>query len=128
LGEPEINNAGRELSSPEEEIYCYAYGSQNALINKEGNPQTLEEFIDWLYYEEPGVKVIEEKETVLGGHKAIEVVSERNGKVKDAVYILGKDTGRGLFCVFDNLEARNEFKSTFDKIIGSFKIETSLDQ
>jgi len=127
LGEPEASNAGRELLSPEEEIYCYAYGFQNVIITEDNDTQTLEEFVDWLY-EEQNIKVIEEKEAVLGGHKAFKVISEEGGKIKDAVYVLGQDTGRGLFCIFESQEARNKFQQTFDKMIESFKVEVSLDE
>lgn len=127
LGEPETNNAGREFFSPDRKTQCYAYGFQNAIITEDNDTQTLKEFIDWLYGEQ-NIKVIEEKETVLGGHKAFEVISEENGKIKDAVYVLGQDTGRGLFCIFESQEARDKFQQTFDKMIESFKIEVSLDE
>lgn len=127
LGEPETNNAGREFFSPDKKTQCYAYGFQNAIITEDNDTQTLEEFVDWLKGG-PDFRVLEEKERVLAEHKAAEIVSKEDGKIKDAVYVLGQDTGRGLFCIFGSLDARDEFQQTFDKMIESFKIETSLDE
>lgn len=126
LGEPETNNAGREFTSQDGEIYCYAYGFQNALITKDGDPQTLEEFIDWTKGL-PGFELVSQKETNLGGYPAVELVTRADGKITQAVYVLGKETGRGLFCVFKSLEAKDQFQKSFDKIRKSFKIHSSLD-
>jgi len=126
LGEAETNNAGREFTSPDDNIYCYAYGFQNALITDDGNPQTLEEFIDWMK-DEPNFELISENQTDLGGYPAVEIITSADGKIKQAVYVLGKETGRGLFCVFENLEEKNNFGKDFLRIRKSFKINVSLD-
>jgi len=127
LGEPETNNAGRELFSSDEKIQCYAYGFQNVIITEDGNTQTLEEFIEWLK-EGLDIRVIKEKEGMLGEYRAIELISEEGNKIKHAIYALGQDTGRGLFCIFESQEAREGFQLTFNKMIKSFKINVSLDE
>lgn len=126
LGEAETNNAGREFTSEDDDIYCYAYGFQNALITDDGDPQTLEEFIDWIK-DELNFELISQNETDLGGYSAVELVTSSDKKIRQAVYVLGKETGRGLFCIFENLEKKKNFRKDFLRIRKSFKINISLD-
>jgi len=126
LGEKETGNAGREFFSPDREIQCYAYGFQNALVTEDGDPQTLEEFITWLK-QGPEFEFISQNQTELGGIKAIELISQEGGNIKQAVYVLGKDTGRGLFCIFKDQQAKQNFQKEFKKIKQSFEINVSLD-
>ncbi len=125
LGEQETTNAGREFFSPDQKIQCYAYGFQNALMTSDGDPQSLEEFITWLK-QDPDFELIKQDWAKLDNYKAIELVSKQNNKIKNAVYVLGEDTGRGVFCIFNNQEALNNFKKTFNQIIESFKIKRSI--
>lgn len=127
LGEPETNNAGREFFSPDKKILCYGYGFENAIITEDGDTQTLEEFISWVK-KALDMRLIEQKETVLGGEPAIELISQVDGKIKDSVFALGEETGRGLFCVFDSLEAKDNFEENFNRIVESFKINVSLNE
>ncbi len=126
LGEPEISNAGREFFSTDKEIQCYAYGFQNVLITQDGDPQSLKEFISWLK-EDPGFEFIEQKQTSLGGEEAVELISKQDNKIKQAVYALGEDTGRGLFCIFESQKVQDGFQDLFEKMKKSFKINTSLN-
>jgi len=127
LGEKEINNAGREFNSQDGKVYCYAYGFQNAIFTQNNRPQTLDEFIEWMK-DKPDFELIEQKETSLGGYRAIELVSRTDGKIKQAVYALGNETGRGFFCVFGDLREKKNFEKDFDRIKKSFKISVSLDK
>lgn len=126
LGEAETTNAGREFTSEDDDIYCYAYGFENAIITDDGDPQTLEEFIDWMK-DEPNFELINGKQTDLGGYPAVELVTSADGKIRQAVYVLGKETGRGLFCVFENLKEKKNFGKDFLRIRKSFRIFVSLD-
>jgi len=127
LGEQETNNEGREFTSQDGRIYCYAYGFQNAILTQNNSPQSIDEFIEWVK-DGPDFELIEEKETSLGGYRAIELVSRTDGKIKQAVYALGSETGRAIFCVFDNLKEKENFEEDFNRIKKSFKISVSLDK
>jgi len=127
LGEQETNNAGREMRSPKGSEICYAYGFENALVNEQGEQQTLQEFIDWLYNNSPDTKVLEQKQTSFCGQQGIEILSESKGVIKIAVYALGKETGRGLFCTFQSMAEKNKFSDKFHAMAESFKTKASLN-
>jgi len=126
LGEAPGNNDGREFTSPDGKISCYAYGFYNSLFNKEGKPQTLDEFVSWLN-QDPNMKVIQEKKTKMAGYPAKEISSSQDGKVTQSIYILGSESGRGLYCTFDNLKELEKFKENFETMRKSFQINASLD-
>ncbi len=132
LGEAESNNAGRELYSSNEEAYCYVYGFENALQNDQGNPQSLDEFIDWLAAEDGSgagfnVRVKERNESTLAKEDAVHLLVEEDGSIKESVYALGKETGIGFFCTYRNMDTRNEYKSIFDKMRSGFRLDNQLN-
>ncbi|MBU2025513.1 MAG: hypothetical protein ABIC19_01130 [Patescibacteria group bacterium] len=127
LGEAPANNDGREIISPDKTIYCHAYGFNNSLTNKQGQPQSLDEFIQWLT-EQPGLKVIQQENTQLAGYEAREIIFAQEGKVTQAVYILGQISGRGLSCAYDDLKQWEMYRQSFEKMKTSFKVSASLDK
>ncbi|MFW6149837.1 MAG: hypothetical protein ACOC6D_08260 [Atribacterota bacterium] len=126
LGSEETNHAGREFFSSDKQIQCYAYGFQNALITEDGDPQNLEEFIDWLK-QDSDFEFVDQEQIELGGKQAIKLISRQGEKIKQAVYALGEDSGRGLFCVFKGQQVWNEYQGVFEKMRGSFEINASLN-
>ena len=125
LGEPEINNSGRNFFPADKKIECRAYGFANALTMSDGETQTLDEFIEWLTGEE---EVIQQRETSLGGTRAIELISRVDGMVRHGVYVLGKDSGLAVSCFFNELEEQEKFAKEFNRMVKSFTIETALDE
>lgn len=121
LGSEEENNTGREFISPDQKITCYAYGFANALTSKSDNPQTLDEFIDWLL-EDENTTLIEKKSTDLGKDKAVEIVTKEEGnKIKQAVYSLNNTDGRGFYCLFPDLSSKQNFQDDFQFMVNSFQ-------
>ena len=129
LGEPDTNNAGRELLSPDEKALCYAYGFANALINEQGQPQTLEEFIDWLTEDLLDIKqeVLQKENSTLASRPAIKLFIKENEGYKQAIYTLGKETGIGFICVYPDLETAQNYSEEFNNIVRSFDIKLNLD-
>lgn len=134
LGEAPTNNDGRTFFSPDQEIECSAYGFYNVLTDDAGNPQTLDEFIDWLVGEQDvgardqgSVAVLEKSETTLSGYRAEHLITKEDTTIKEAVYALGQESGRGLLCIFKSREAQATFQKNFEKMRQSFKIEANLD-
>ena len=123
LGVAPENNDGREFSSPDGNILCHAYGYANSLMNVQGDPQTLDEFIDWLVNDgEAPRKVIEQSNTTLSGEPAIELVSVDAGVVSHAIYTMDEESGRALACYFEDVQAQEEFADFFQRMAGSFSI------
>lgn len=127
LGEPPTNNDGREFLSADRKTTCRAYGFANALLDEEGNPQTLDEFITWLTDSEENTKIIEKSETQLSGKKAVSFHSNFSEGEKDAVYTLGKETGIGLTCIYPDSAQREKDKTIFYHMAESMKINLDLD-
>ncbi|MBU0767318.1 hypothetical protein KKF55_06110 [Patescibacteria group bacterium] len=123
LGEAETNNAGRELYSPDEEVYCYAYGFENALQNEQGNPQSLDEFIDWLVVD---WRVIEREPDMLGDKPAVRLLFYEGKNIKKAKYALGDDVGVGVFCKFDSLSHRDKYESITNIMMDSMGTDVDL--
>src|SRR3972149_8586093 len=63
LGEEPSNSDGREMVSKDENVTCRAYGFYNSLTGETGNPQTLDQYIDWIL--ETGAETEGEKSNVL---------------------------------------------------------------
>lgn len=132
LGDPETNNAGRELYSPDREASCYAYGFANVLQNEQGNPQSLDEFIDWLVAdtrvgEGLYTVVIERKAATLSGRDAIYLLFERDMDIQESIYVLGDETGIGFFCGYNDMEDRDKYRTTFNRMAESIQIDIFLD-
>ena len=128
LGEQEINNAGREFYSPDGKALCYAYGFNNALVNEQGEPQNLNEFIDWLTKDVVDIKeTLQRENSVLASNPAIKLFIEETDGYKQAIYTLGKETGIGFYCIYSDFETAQEYSKEFDNIIRSFDIKLNLD-
>lgn len=127
LGEAPTNNDGREFTSSEQEINCRAYGFYNALIDDEGNPQDLTEFVAWIKNDD--MKIIEENNTTLGDNSAYKIVYQETGStnVTAAIYTIGLESGRALTCTFPSFIILSDFQESFDKMHQSYKIAVSLD-
>ena len=132
LGDLDPNNAGRELYSPGEEVFCFVYGFANALQNQQGDPQSLDEFIDWLV-NDPRVgeglytELLERNASTLDGKSAVHLLTEQDGNIKESVYVLGNETGIGFFCLYEDMDDRKQFKTTFARMVESIQIDISLD-
>ncbi len=133
LGEEETNNAGRTLVSPDEEANCYAYGFANALTGKSGEPQTLNEFVDWLV-EDTRVgeglytTVIERKNVKLDSEPAVYLFLEKDMGLQEAVYTLNSESGLGLSCSYGRRADKDKYFKLFQKILASFKINAASDK
>ena len=128
LGEQEVNNAGRELYSPDGKALCYAYGFNNALVNEQGEPQNLNEFIDWLTDSSQDIKeILQREDSVLDSNPAIKLFIEETNGYKQAIYALGKETGIGFYCIYPDFKTTQEYGKEFDNIIRSFDIRLNLD-
>lgn len=130
LGEQETNNAGREFYSPNREVFCYAYGFANALMNDQEEPQTLDEFIVWLTDEKSysGMKeVLYRENSTLAGKPAIRLLIEEETAYKQAFYTLGKETGIGFYCIYPDMDTIKKYANKFGQMIMSFEIKADLD-
>ncbi|MBU0649066.1 hypothetical protein KJ969_03125 [Patescibacteria group bacterium] len=134
LGDAETNNQGRGFYSPDEAVYCYAYGFANALMNDQGEPQTLDEFMDWLTddsqyaaEDEMYTRVLSQEAATLDNNEVVHVVIEQKDSIKEAIYALGKESGIGFFCIYDNVAQRDAYEKIFDKMAQSFDIGAALD-
>lgn len=133
LGERETNNAGRTFREPKSGVECYAYGFANALENEEGQPQTLNEFIDWLISNASEgdhgmpMAVLERKATKMGNLPAVYLLTGQDMNIQESVYVLGTDYGIGLICNYKNLEERKRYQKIFSKMVASIKIFADLN-
>src|SRR3990167_8950190 len=119
LGEEPTNNDGREFISPDEKITCRAFGFQNAMLNDDGNPQTLAEFIAWLI-DYPEMEVELEQNTEMANQPAKELLYVASGETVRTVYILGSESGRGFNCNYDSSQTEAEFRENFTTMKESF--------
>ena len=129
LGEAPTNNDGREFISQDESVTCRAYGFANALTNEQGEPQSLEEFVDWLTAdtrvgEGLYTNVIERTNTTLDGQNALYLLMEQDMDLVEATYALGPEEGRGLVCYYNDKEEWKKYKNVFEKMKNSFKMTT----
>ncbi len=123
LGDSPTNNDGQVFYSPNEEISCRAYGFNNSLLDSNGDPQTLDEFFDWLLSEVVGDgEVLERNVTVLGGKDAIELVSIVDSEVTRAVYSLNPETGWALACDYSSKDAMVTESENFEVMKNSFQV------
>ncbi|MFH2063190.1 MAG: hypothetical protein ABIJ46_03505, partial [bacterium] len=133
LGDAETNGAGRTLTDPKTGVECYAYGFANALQGESGEPQTLDEFVDWMVGNvgqidgEYGMKVVERYAVDLDGRRAERLVTEDDQGYRESVYALGRQTGIGLFCSYSSLEERDRYSSTFSAMMDRISLGSSLD-
>ena len=121
LGETEANNAGREIISPKNEAACYVYGFTNALLNDIDEPQTINEFIDWLIIPNLEIELLERKEMYLGEEEGIYLLTEQQEGIREAIYILNNEEGRGLYCFYENESVYKKLGTVFEKMTESFK-------
>lgn len=124
LGEPPGNNDGRTFFPADQSVECHAYGFHNSLVNDQGEPQTLAEFVEWIA---EGGGVIEEEPAEMAGSSAARVILRReDGKIQEAVYILNEEEGRGVACVFEDERARKGFEKNFTRMVRSFTTSSSI--
>ena len=127
LGEAPDNNDGREFISPDGSVSCRAYGFQNALVNSDGEPQTLYEFIAWLT-DYPGIVVIDRSDRKFAGRPSTHIVFEQNGVISSAVYTLKPDVGYGFVCSYQSKESQKKHTGDFQHMTGSFRLVSSLKE
>lgn len=127
LGEPEIGNAGRTFKDPETDVECYAYGFANVIPGKTAESQTLDEFIDWLLNDPQDLQLIERKEKKISDFPAVYLLVKDETLVRESVYVLGNETGIGLFCTYKNLTEKEKYDQTFNKMVAGMKIYADLD-
>jgi hypothetical protein len=128
LAEAPVNNDGRTFTATGGSPTCSAYGFYNALVDEDGNGQSLEDYVADLYIE--GEEVISETETALAGESAYQLVSQdENGTgVTVSVYILGAASGRALTCTFPDEQGWEDFQADFTHMRESFQVAGSLDE
>lgn len=126
LGEAPTNNDGRTFISPQAEVECWAYGFANALSNESGEPQNLDEFVNFLT-SDGETEIVKKDQTKLSGNRAIRLLTKETDTVTDMVYALGKETGYGFACTFDNIDSQQDFEPTFKEMLESFLINSNLD-
>ena len=122
-----MNNAGRQIFSPNQGVSCYVYGYQNALTNDQGDPMNLNEFIDWIV-DDGYTEVNDRREIDFGGDPAVKLVTLQQGGVREAIYSLGEDTGRGFFCTYENLAERDKYRENFNLIAASYQNTSMTDE
>ncbi|MCF7845640.1 MAG: hypothetical protein K9L85_00195 [Candidatus Peribacteraceae bacterium] len=121
LGEADENNSGQAFNSPDQKAYCYAYGFPNALLNTNGEPQTLEEFIDWLI-ENLHTKLLKKEAVALGDRTATHYLAEEEDGIREAVYALNDEIGWGLFCTYADSKSQEKYQDIFANMKDSFRI------
>jgi hypothetical protein len=122
LGKAPENNDGREFISSDEQIICRAYGFANALQNEQGEPQTLEEFIDWLY-DDPQY-LLEGSGTIMAKRQAYETLSRDEGDpYRQATYILGPEIGYGVYCLYPSLDVKENSQNNYQLLVDSFSLK-----
>lgn len=126
LGEEPANNDGRVFYSPSNDQECRAFGFTNALTNSRGEPQSLEEYVDW-FLSEGNVQMLNRKQTKLSGYDAVQITTQESNLIRVSIYALGKESGRALICTFNNAKSQQEFNETFEQMVSSFKITSNLD-
>lgn len=127
LGEAPDNNDGREFVSPDKKITCRGYGFANALTNDQGEPQSLDEFADWMLSSENITRGGKE-DTTLDYEEAVELVWEtEDGYVTQGIYTMDKEQGYGLSCVFKSEKDRKAFGPKFRIMVSGFNIFGNQD-
>ena len=117
------NNDGREFLSADGNTTCRAYGYINSLTNIQGDPQTLDEFIDWLVDGNMTTsEVIERNNTTLSGEPAIELILRDSEGTTHAVYTMDERTGRALTCFFNDVSSQKKFSDSFYRMAKSFTV------
>ena len=125
LGEISENNDGREITSPDGKVTCRAYAFANALQNEQGDPQTLDEFINWLY-DDPEY-LLESSEATMANHDAYETLSQDEaGPYRQSTYVIEPDTGYGFYCLYADLDLKEENKDNYQLLVDSFSIQNDL--
>lgn len=126
LGQAPSNNDGREMISPDNQTTCYAFGFANALTNNLGQPQSLDEYINWTKNSN-AEEYLSQQETKLDQNRAIYLESRDGNIYADSIYSLGKENGIGLVCTYQNSAAKQKYQEIFKHMQESFKINLNLD-
>lgn len=129
LGQEPTNSDGREISSPDDQVICRAYGFNNSLPNDSGQPQTTNQYVEWIIEtekqtaENTGFNLIDKSQSKLGGEEAMRLVFESDGKISDLIYSLNTEIGLGLSCEYDSSGQRQKYQNDFDLMLESFEIK-----
>jgi hypothetical protein len=129
LGEAPTNNDGRQFTSEDGKTICRAYGFANALTGTNGQPQTLNEYTNWLAQNdaESGItsEILEREEMTLDEKEAVYIYLDKGANLEEAVYTLDDETGYGLSCVYPDQKTGDSNKTIFSHMRESFKIESA---
>lgn len=123
LGEAPTNNDGREFISPDAQTTCRAFGFANALPGESGNPQSLDEYINWIIDNNKESASIDKKQALMDTRKAMQITLTNANNIEDAVYSIDDEIGYGLTCVYANSAGKEAGKNVFNHMIDSFKID-----
>jgi hypothetical protein len=119
LTKEDVNRAAATLSPSS--TTCSAYGFKNELINDKDQPQTLDEFMEWLFQSDE-TKIIKKTNTKLGGEDAKEAIWEDANGAHWGIYILNNEIGRAIICSFDKLLALKSNNLNFTLMKLRFKL------
>lgn len=123
LGQEPENNDGRTFIDSQNNISCLAYGFHNMVLNDQGDPQSLGEFVNGLLEKTDGKEMLEHNvQTIMAGVPAEELILQTDSEISQAVYILGKEIGYGFICYYPNMNARKSFAQNFQFMQQSFSI------
>ena len=122
LGATLENNNDREIISPDGQITCRAYAFVNALQNEQGQPQTLDEFISWIY--DNGEYLLDGVETTMANRRAYKTLSQdENGLYRQSTYVIEPDIGYSLYCLYPDLDMKAQNKNDYQLLVDSFSIQ-----
>jgi len=126
LGQAPANNDGREIISPDNQAACSASGFANALTNNLGQPQSLDEYVEWVKSSSAD-QYLSQQETKLDQNRAVYLEGRDSDIYTDSVYALGNESGVGLVCTYQNLAAKQKYQEVFKRMQESFKINLNLE-
>ena len=115
-------SSGATVKLAEVGTVCRAYGFENSLIGKSGNPQTLNEFVEWLL-NDGDVEIYSQKQTSFAGFDAQEIVWESKKGVYHAIYIISDSNGIGLQCSYRDTSSQKANLQFFNLMKKRFEID-----
>lgn len=124
LGSAPINNDGRDISSPDGEIFCNVFGFANSILSESGEPQTLDEYIDWIA-ETNGVTFSKREEIKIDGEEGILIQYESMDNWTRAIYTLNEEGGVGFWCNYEDEELLSSQSDIFSHMVDSVRLNSS---
>ena len=125
LGSAPTNNDGRNITSLDEETTCSVFGFANSLLSDSGDPQTLDEHVDWILTNED-VDLISREEVEIDGEEAIFIHYNSMGRVIKAVYTLNQEEGLGFWCSYYGSDSTEKNSEIFESMVSSIKVGLNL--